>query len=149
MKKSILKTVGLSCLMTMALSMSAFAASKPQYSYTLKNTGQTLTYNYSTANTKTYSNDPWTLSVTSISTGSSPYGMRFVPIKSTGVACSNSGVWRKTGQTADLTGRVYTYYGSGDTGTGTRYLGARIDDSYYPSNGYTSTGWWNADGVYN
>lgn len=71
--------------------------------------------------------------------------MRFVPVKSSGVACSNSGIWRKTGQT----GRMYTDYGSGGTGTGTRYLGARIDDDYYPSNGYTSTGWWNADAVYN
>lgn len=71
--------------------------------------------------------------------------MRFVPVKSSGVACSNSGIWRKTGQT----GRMYTDYGSGDTGTGTRYLGARIDDDYYPSNGYTSIGWWNADAVYN
>ena len=41
--------------------------------------------------------------------------MRFVPVKSSGVACSNSGIWRKTGQT----GRMYTDYGSGDTGTGT------------------------------
>jgi hypothetical protein len=111
----------------------------------LKNEGKTLTYAYATANNKTYSNDPWTLSVSTISTGSSPYGMRFVPVKSSGVACSNSGIWRKTGQT----GRMHTDYGSGDTGTGTRYLGARIDDDYYPSNGYTSTGWWNADAVYN
>lgn len=51
-------------------------------------------------------------------TGSSPYGMRFVPVKSSGVACSNSGIWRKTGQT----GRMYTDYGSGDTGTGTSVL---------------------------
>ena len=137
--------MGLSCLLTMALSTSVFAASKPKYSYTLKNEGKTLTYAYAAANNKTYSNDPWTLSVSTISTGSSPYGMRFVPVKSSGVACSNSGIWRKTGQT----GRMYTDYGSGDTGTGTRYLGARIDDDYYPSNGYTSTGWWNADAVYN
>ena len=33
-------------------------------------------------------------------------------------ACSNSGIWRKTGQT----GRMYTDYGSGDTGTGTSVL---------------------------
>ena len=45
-------------------------------------------------------------------------GMRFVPVKSSGVACSNSGIWRKTGQT----GRMYTDYGSGDTGTGTSVL---------------------------
>ena len=44
--------------------------------------------------------------------------MRFVPVKSSGVACSNSGIWRKTGQT----GRMYTDDGSGDTGTGTSVL---------------------------
>lgn len=44
--------------------------------------------------------------------------MRFVPVKSSGVACSNSGIWRKTGQT----GRMYTDYESGDTGTGTSVL---------------------------
>lgn len=149
MKKSLLKTLGLPCLLSLAVSTSVYAASKPQYSFNLKNTGKTLNYSYSTQNEKVYADDPWTLSVTSISTGSSQYGIRFVHIKGNGVACTNSGIWRKTGQTADLTGRIYIPYGSGDTGTGIRYLGARIDDDYYPSVGYTSTGWWNADSVYN
>ena len=35
MKKKVLKMMGLSCLLTMALSTSVFADSKPKYSYTL------------------------------------------------------------------------------------------------------------------
>lgn len=148
MRRNYRRVIGIVGMMALSLSLNVAAASKPAYNYRLSNTGQNYTVDGGTYNLKTYPNNMWTLSVTSIKTGSqSPYGIHFIPFAGWSTPCTGSGVWRKTGQTASVTGRVYTPYASGFRTTGGRYLGARIDDSYYPSV-WSSTGWWNADEVY-
>ena len=142
------KLLGVIGLSVGLLGLNASAATLAQFNYSLYNTGQTYNVDHNSYNNKTYASDPWTLSVGAVATGSSsPYGIHFIPYISGNGPCYGSGVWRKTNQSADRTGRIYTYYAPAYQYTGGRYLSARIDDSYYPSSPWYSYGWWNADQV--
>lgn len=140
MLKKISKGIVLSLLCTFILASTAYAG-KAYYSFTLGNTGTTIS-NFSTStNNKTIQSNPWTLKIMSI-TCSGNYGIRFAPAKyntTTKVAtpCTQSATWRNG------TGYGTTKYAAGDASITTYKLGARQDDSFHST--FKAAGWWNAD----
>lgn len=148
MLRKIARVLVMTALCTVLVAGSAFAeiATKQcEYSFTLGNTGTSITHLSDTTNQKKYTSNPWTLYVRSIASSGS-YGVRFAPAKVTAneeliSVCTQSGVWRAS------TGYGTVSYASGDAVLGYYKLGARQDDSFTYS--FTTSGWWNADKLSN
>lgn len=120
------------------------AASRPSFSFTLKNSGRAYPYVTDNYNKKTVKSDPWSIKVNTI-TCKGKYGISFCPvqydlsIKKNIKWCTQSSCWRNT------VGWSSTVYAAGDVKLMNYKLSARQDDSYTSS--FKATGWFNADKV--